>query len=362
MGALTDVPGVRVAHVTLGGAGDSVRTGVTCVLPAARDLLAAPVTAAVHVVNGYGKPVGLVQVAELGEIETPLVLTSTLAVGAAHEGVVRHLLARHPDLGRPETVNPVVLECNDGRLNDQRALAVRAEHVAEAIGLAERRRDGHPVEEGSVGAGHGMVAFGWKGGIGTSSAAVDDEVCRATLGALVLTNMGRPEDLVVHGRRVGMSDADGRAAAGQGAAGQGAAGQGAAGQGAAGQGAAGQGAARQDAAGRRGGGPDTDDAPADGSVIVLLATDAPLDARQLGRLARRAQNGLARTGVVTDHGSGELVVAWTTTEPRHRRDGPWLRPWFAAVADVVEEAVLSSLRHASPVTGRNGLVERCPWL
>ena len=98
-------------------------------------------------------------------------------------------------------------------------------------------------------------------------------------------------------------------------------------------------------------------------MIVLLATDAPLDARQLGRLARRAQNGLARTGVVTDHGSGELVVAWTTAEPRHRRDAPWLRPWFAAVADVVEEAVLSSLRHASPVTGRNGLVVgRCPWL
>ena len=315
MAGLTDVPGVRVAHVTLS---DGVRTGVTCVLPHSRDLLAQPVTAAVHVVNGFGKPVGLAQVAELGEIETPVVLTNTLAVGAAHEGVVRHLLERHPDLGRPATVNPVVLECNDGRLNDLRALAVRPEHVIEAVRLAEAQPDGHVVDEGAVGAGHGMVAFGWKGGIGTASALVDDGAGRATLGALVLTNMGRPEDLVLRG--VGVD-------------------------------------ARPPGGDRPG--PD----PVDGSVIVLLATDAPLDYRQLGRLGRRAQNGLARTGVPTAHGSGEFVLAWTTAQPEHRRDGDWLGPWFAAVADVVEEAVLSSLRAARTTAGYDGSVaHRCPAL
>lgn len=326
--AITDVPGVRVAHVTLDSEGtgaDAVRTGVTCVLPHHRDLLEQPVTAAAHVVNGFGKPVGLAQVAELGEVETPVVLTSTLAVGAAHEGVVRSLLGRHPGLGRPRTVNPVVLECNDGRLNDLRAMAVRPEHVLEAVQRARRSPDGAAVEQGAVGAGRGMVAFGWKGGVGTASAPVEDGSGRATLGALVLTNMGRPEDLVVRGRRVPERP---RPPAGQGEDG-------------------------------RAGGP----LPVDGSVIVLLATDAPLDARQLGRLARRAQNGLARTGALTDHGSGEFVLSWSTATPVHRRDGDWLRPWFAAVADVVEEAVLSSLRHARTVTGRDGLtVERCPAL
>lgn len=314
---ITAVAGVRVAHVTLGGDGDDIRTGVTCVLPHHRDLLVHPVTAAVHTLNGYGKPVGLAQVAELGEVETPVVLTSTLAVGAAHEGVVRSLLDGRPDLGRPRTVNPVVLECNDGRLNDLRAMAVRPEHVTEALRLAGEAPDGHPVQQGAVGAGHGMVAFGWKGGIGTAAALVAD-ARPGTLGCLVLTNMGRPEDLVVHGRRVA----------------------------------------------RPGNPGSVEERPhADGSVIVLLATDAPLDARQLGRLARRAQNGLARTGAVTDHGSGEFVLAWSTATPQHRRDGDWLRPWFAAVADVVEEAVLSSLRHARSVTGRGGLtIERCPAL
>ncbi len=316
-GGITDVPGVRVGHVTLDG--PEVRTGVTCLLPRPGDLLARPVTAAVHVVNGYGKPAGLAQVVELGELETPVVLTNTLAVGAAHEGVVRHLLDRHPDLGRPGTVNPVVLECNDGRLNDLRALAVRPEHVVQAVRAAESQPEGHPVQEGAVGAGHGMVAFGWKGGIGTASATVDDGTWRGTLGCLVLTNMGRPEDLRVDGRPL-----TGRPAA-----------------------------APPLPAGL------TDTVA--GSVVVLLATDAPLDARQLGRLARRAQNGLARTGVPTDHGSGEFVLALSTTAPQVRRDDRWLRPWFGAVADVVEEAVLRSLRAAATTTGRDGVTAyRCP--
>lgn len=328
---ITDVGGVRVAHVTLGGDGDDVRTGVTCVLPHDRDLLERPLPAAAHVVNGYGKPLGLAQVAELGELETPVVLTSTLSVGAAHEGVVRALLERHPEVGRgrARTVNPVVLECNDGRLHDLRALAVRPDHVREAVRLARARPDHGPVEQGAVGAGHGMVAFGWKGGVGTTSAVVTDGGRQHTLGCLVLTNMGRPEDLVVHGRRVLP-----RPTGGDGGA---------------------------TTAPVPCGGPV--DGPVDGSVIVLLATDAPLDPRQLGRLARRAQNGLARTGVVTDHGSGEFVLAWSTATPGHRPDGDWLRPWFVAVADVVEEAVLSSMRHARTVTGRDGLtVERCPVL
>ena len=317
MGCLTDVPGVRAAHLTLRGEEPVVRTGVTAVIPRGGDLRAEPVTAAVHVINGYGKPVGLAQVAELGVLEAPVVLTGTLSVGAAHEGVVRHLLARDPELGCPATVNPVVLECNDGRLSDLRALAVRPEHVEEALGAAEAA-DG-PLPEGAVGAGHGMVAFGWKGGIGTASALVEDGEWSGTLGALALTNMGRPEDLLVDGRPVvGWPQEAAPLAA--------------------------------DVAG-----------PVAGSVVVLLATDAPLDSRQLGRLARRAQNGLARCGIPTDHGSGEFVLAWSTVAPEPRRDDAWLRPWFGAVAQVVEEAVRSSLRAAATTTGRDGVtVHRCP--
>lgn len=318
-GVITDVGGVRVAHLTLDHGAD-VRTGVTCVLPHVRDLVNAPVTAAAHVVNGYGKPTGLAQVVELGEIETPVVLTNTFAVGTAHEGVLRELMEWDADVGRPRTVNPVVLECNDGRLNDLRALAVRPEHVVEVIRAAREAPERQPVQEGAVGAGHGMVAFGWKGGIGTASRAVESTGRGGTLGCLVLTNMGRAEDLVVGGAPVGRP--------------------------------AGHPPPLE---------PVADEEPADGSVIVLLATDAPFDARQLGRLARRAQNGLARTGVPTDHGSGEFVLAWSTADPQPRRDGGWLRPWFAAVADVVEEAVLSSLRQARTVTGRDGCtVARCP--
>lgn len=352
-GAITDVAGVRVAHLTLDH-GPGVRTGVTAVLPHTRDLLAEPVTAAAHVVNGYGKPLGLAQVAELGELETPVVLTNTFAVGAAHEGVLRELLEHHPDLGRPRTVNPVVLECNDGRLHDLRSLAVRPEHVVAAVRAARLETDGHAVAQGSVGAGHGMVAFGAKGGIGTASRVVVPEDVvpgdhgheheadepagwTGTLGALVLTNMGRAEDLVVHGRRVGAggSSPEGTAPSPPGTPRSGA-----------------------DA-------PQPVPDPADGSVVVLLATDGRLDARQLGRLARRAQNGLARTGVPTAHGSGEFVLAWSTapTAEAPRRDGAWLTSWFDAVAAVVEESVLSSLRHARTTTGLGGvLAYRCPHL
>lgn len=317
MGCLTDVPGVRVAHLTLRGEDPVVRTGVTAVLPRGGDLRAEPVTAAVHVINGYGKPLGLAQVAELGTLETPIVLTGTLSVGAAHEGVVRHLLARDPDLGRPATVNPVVLECNDGRLNDLRTLAVRTEHVEQALEQATSAPG--PVAEGAVGAGHGMVAFGWKGGIGTASTRVDDGVWSGSLGTLVLTNMGRAEDLLVDGRPVSSWPADAPPLSAE-------------------------------AAG-----------PVAGSVVVLLAADVPLDARQLGRLARRAQNGLARCGIPTDHGSGEFVLAWSTTQPQPRRDDAWLRPWFGAVAEIVEAAVRSSLRAAATTSGRDGVVvHRCP--
>lgn len=325
MGSITDVAGVRVGHVTLATEAPVARTGVTCVLPHERDLLAHPVPAAVHVVNGYGKPVGLSQVAELGELEAPILLTGTFAVGAVHEGALRELLGRHPELGRPSTVNPVVLECNDGRLSDLRALPVHPAHAVAAVTAARRTVPGHPVEQGAVGAGTGMVAFGWKGGIGTSSVRVGGAVePSGTLGALVLTNMGRPEDLVVGGAAVGLlgAAADGPVPL-----------------------------------------PPDGPAPADGSVVVLLATDAPLDARQLGRLARRAQNGLARTGVRTAHGSGEFVLVWSTagTSGASRRDGSWLDPWFDAVADVVEEAVLASLRHARTTTGRGGVrAHRCP--
>ncbi|WP_425825882.1 P1 family peptidase [Streptomyces fractus] len=323
--SLTDVRGVRVGHLTLHHDDEAqpARTGVTVVVPAPGSVFRDKPAAGLEVVNGFGKAAGLSQVTELGVLETPLALTNTLGVGAAFEGLARHALLDHPEIGvSTGTVNPVVLECNDGWLNDIRGLLVRPGHVLDALASASDE----PVEEGAVGAGTGMVSFGWKAGIGSSSRLVDSgDGGRFTVGVLVLANFGQAADLTVLGAPVGRLITPHQAA--------------------------------EQAEFARGA----------GSCVVLVATDAPADARQLRRIAKRASVGLARTGGIVQHGSGEYALAWSTT---HRtphvpsgpirtsstlaEDGPLMDLMFRAVAEATEEAVLGSLFAARAVTGIRG--------
>lgn len=319
--AITDVEGVRVGHVTITDEGSAdpprgpARTGVTVVLPHAGNVFTEKVPAAFQVINGFGKAAGSTQVQELGVIETPIALTNTLSVGAAFEGLVRHALAGNPGIGGPAgTVNPVVAECSDARLNDIRALVVRPEHVIDAIRAAE----GGPVTEGSVGAGTGMICYGWKGGIGTASRGIGLGQRSYVIGILVLANFGRARDLRIAGVPVGETLRP-----------------------------PGQLPAAPDGG---------------GSCVVVLATSAPADSRQLGRLARRVQNGLARTGTFGEHGSGEYVIAFSTagriphdpaadqlTATTLPEDGRVINVLFQSVAEATEEAVVNALLSAEEV-------------
>ena len=321
--SLTDVGRIRVGHVTL-VSGDGalvpglgpVRTGVTAIVPE-DDIYEHKCAAGVHVINGFGKMTGISQVEELGRLETPIALTSTLCVWHAADGIVEYLLRRHPDLGRTgPTCNPVVGECSDARLNDMRGRHVRAEHVLDAL---DRATDA-PVEEGSVGAGTGMICYEMKGGIGASSRTGRSSVLdrTVTLGGLVLANFGRRKFLRIHGCPVGAL-LDETAAPPDGAA--------------------------------------DPDLGRGGSVIVILATDAPLTSRQLTRVARRASAGLARTGSVHHHHSGDYVLAFSTARaypPFLGDEDALINPFFEAAADVTEEAVIRALLCARPMTGRDG--------
>lgn len=327
LNAITDVAGVRVGHATVWfgegalypGQGPA-RTGVTVILPHAGNLFTEKVAAAVHTINGYGKACGFEQVRELGEIETPIALTNTLNVWRVADALVEHALRANPAIGiRTGTVNPVVGECNDGYLNDIQGRHVTAAHVQQALEAAAAG----PVIEGAVGAGAGTTCYGWKGGIGTASRVTPAASGGFTLGALVQTNFGRPEDLRVGGVLVGLTLR-----------------------------------------------PPQPPAPERGSVMVVLATDAPLDARQLHRLGVRAGAGLARTGATIGHGSGDFVIAFSTTRRiYHDMNGPGIvetaliadetsvmEHLFPAVVEAVEEAVLNSLCAAETVTGRDGHV------
>ena len=308
--AITDVEGVRVGHRTL-VRGDSVRTGVTAILPHGGNLFQEKVPAAVHVGNGFGKAAGFLQVQELGNLETPVVLTNTLAVGTAVEAVVAWTLEQ-PGNEAVRSVNAVVGETNDGSLNDIRGRHVTAADVRAAIAAA----GSGAVEEGSVGAGTGTLAFGWKGGIGTSSRVVPGTLGGYTVGALVQSNFGGV--LQIDGVRVG--EALGRYSFQKGS---------------------------------------------DGSCMIVLATDAPLSSRNLERLARRAVLGLARTGSFLSNGSGDFVIAFSTRnrvpfEPGERTltveelHNDAMSPLFLAVVEAVEEAVYNSLLRATDVAGHAG--------
>jgi len=323
LNAITDVAGVRVGQVTLRDGG-RIRTGVTAVLPHAGNLFQQKVPGAVFVGNAFGKLAGSTQVQELGTLETPVVLTNTLGVGAAVEGVVQWTLAQ-PGNAQVRSVNAVVGETNDGGLNDIRAMAVRPEHVRRAIETATAGA----VEEGSVGAGTGTRAFAWKGGIGTSSRRLSDAYGGYTIGVLVQTNYGGV--LTIDGVPVGKL--------------------------------LGQYAyqPRQPAAPR-----------GDGSCMIVVATDAPLDARDLERLAARAVFGLARTGSSFSNGSGDYAVAFSThpslrvsfgseaPSPRTLLPTDGVSPLFQAALEATEEAVYNSLFRASTESSEIGTAEALP--
>lgn len=326
LNAITDVAGVRVGQVTL-IEGDSVRTGVTAVLPHGGNLFRDKVPGAVFVGNAFGKLAGSTQVQELGTIETPIVLTNTLAVGTAVEAVVRWTLQQDGN-GNVRSVNALVGETNDGGLNDIRSLPVTRDHVLRAITSAAEG----VVAEGAVGAGTGTIAFGWKGGIGTSSRVVRQggaDGATYTVGVLVQSNYGGR--LTMDGRQIWRTLTPGRA----------------------------------------GGAPTTWAQDADGSCMVIVATDAPLDARDLERLAARAIFALARTGSTFSNGSGDYAIAFssaaanrvsTTAGPQSRTFLPTdaVSGLFEAAMDATEEAVYNSLLKAVDMTGNGRTVRALP--
>jgi len=322
LNAITDVAGVLVGQTTL-VEGTSVRTGVTAVLPHGGNIFQDKVQAGISVANGFGKLTGSTQVEELGTIETPIVLTNTLAVPAAAEAVIDYILGL-PGNERVESVNPVVGETNDGFLNDIRSRAVKKDHVLAAILGAK----GGPVEEGAVGAGTGTICYGFKGGIGTSSRALPKGQGGWTVGVLVQTNHGGVFQIG------GIPVAD---------------------------------KLRRGSDGPRAAADTALDPPSEGSCMIVVATDAPLDARNLKRLAKRALLGIARTGGYYSNGSGDYAVAFSTArEVRvpHQQPSPTqtltvlrndaVSPLFLAAAEATEEAILDSLFKAHRVEGRNG--------
>ena len=307
--AITDVAGVKVGHVTL-NEGDSIRTGVTAVIPS-DDIWTARLFGAAHTIHGNGEATGIARINQAGWIESPILLTNTLSVGAVHDGVVRYIVKRYPD---NNIVLPIVAECYDGGLNDISGLHVTAQHAIEAI---ENATDG-PVPEGCVGGGTGMRCYGFKAGIGTASRVLPEERGGWTIGVLVNANGGRRHQLRIDGVPVGREI--------------------------------------------------TGSPPKptrDGSFIIVIATDAPLTHRQLKQLAIRATHGLARTGTPSTDGSGEFVIAFSTANifPSRSETGTFqiemlvngrLSTLFQAVIEATEEAIVNAMTMATTTTGRNG--------
>jgi D-aminopeptidase len=342
LNAITDVDGVRVGHVTL-KSGDTVRTGVTAILPHGGNLFQDKVAGGVFVGNAFGKLAGSTQVQELGTIETPIVLTNTLSVGVAVDAIVRWTIAQ-PGNENARSVNPLVGETNDGGLNDIRGLHVTREHVAAAIAGAA----GGAVEEGAVGAGTGTVAFGWKGGIGTSSRRIPQgpgSTDMWTVGVLVQSNYGGK--LVIDGVPVWKELTPSRYGPLPPKGGS-------------------YGDSQADLSRRSG-----EAAKADGSCMIVVATDAPLDAKGLQRLAARAIFALARTGSTFSNGSGDFAIAFSThrsqrvtgaAAPQTRTAIPTdgLSGLFEAVLDATEEAVDNSLLQATDVTANGRTIPAIP--
>jgi D-aminopeptidase len=314
LGTIADVAGVTVGHCTLDEG--AVQTGVTVVRPHDGDVYRRKVPAAASVINGFGKSIGLVQVDELGVLETPIALTNTFGVGTVANAQIRAAVVANPEIGREwPTVNPLVFECNDGYLNDIQALAIHEAHYHRALQAC-----GRAFERGSAGAGRGMSCFELKGGIGSGSRIAQVAGHSFMTGALVLANFGRLPMLTLAGVALGRSLA----------------------------------ASEQQ----------EQQKPEHGSIIMIIATDAPLDSRQLRRLSMRAAAGLARTGSVYGPGSGDISLAFTTAYTVSHLDDlvavpalvsdARLDPLFQAAADSVEQAIIDALFSAESVTGRDG--------
>lgn len=315
LNSICDVPGVRVGHCTVDN--ERHKTGVTVVLPCDHDIFREKLVAASHVLNGFGKTAGLMQINELGTLETPIALTNTLNVGLVHDAMVEYMCRQAETQGYAITsVNPVVCECNDASLNDIRHRAVGEREVFAAIGNASTHFD-----EGDVGAGKGMTCHDLKGGIGSSSRVMEIDGERFTLGVLVQTNHGSLSDLRIDGQPIGQ-DIERRI---------------------------------------------HEDTPDQGSCIMIVATDLPVTARQLGRIIRRCSVGLARLGSYIGHGSGEVMVGFSTANRIPASGGcislrciheSQINKAFRAVAEATEEAVLRSMLSAGQVTGYSGKVRR----
>lgn len=326
--SITDVVGVLVGHRTLsfdGADGEIVRTGVTAILPHGGNLFQEKVLGSSYVINGFGKTIGTVQLQELGLIESPILLTNTLSVPAVAEGTIRYMLEQNHDIGDSTgTVNVIVGECNDGYLNTIRGLHVQPQDAILAIQAASTGE----VEEGCVGAGTGMTCFGYKGGIGTSSRTSMISSEQYTVGVLVLSNFGSPDDLISPRYK-----------------------------------------GREHVVKEEGEDKDKDEKTPDGSIMIIIATDAPLNERQLHRIAKRASFGLSRTGSFAAHGSGDIVISFSTahrfphypSKATHScaylvEDGEAISQLFEMTVDAVEEAIWNSLCKAVTTTGRNGRV------
>ena len=314
--AITDIPGVRVGHLTL-IQGDSVRTGVTAILPFSGNVFQHKVPAAIYIANGYGKLTGISQVMELGNIDTPVILTNTLSVPTAANALITYTLDQEENRN-VRSVNPVVGETNDGFLNDIRGRHVTHDDVIEAI----KNATGGQVPEGNVGAGTGTICFGFKGGIGTSSRKLSDDQGGYTVGVLVQSNFGGVlqimgvnilHELEKYNLQTPLSER------------------------------------------------------VDRSCMIVVATDAPLDSRNLERLAKRAMLGLGRTGGISSNGSGDYVIAFSTVETNripYHSESPvmhlevllnyYMSPLFAAVIEATEEAILNSLFAAETMVGQKG--------
>ena len=323
--AITDVAGVRVGHHTV-NIGDDIRTGITAIIPSDHDMYLYPIPAWIHSGNGYGKLIGETQVREFGEIETPIILGCTLCVWTAAEALKDYLLGK-PGEGQ-HTINPIIGETNDSRVNNMWAPdSARAEYVVSAI---EGAKSG-PVEEGSVGAGHGTQAFGWKGGIGTSSRVLPESLGGYTLGVLVQTNFGG--ELIMNGAPVGRE--------------------------------LGQYSYKTQLEEARQGIVPTDG----GSIMMVVATDAPILSRNLDRLSKRAMLGLARTGSVVHNSSGDYVISFSTNK-NVRRDRAALKPvpsktltnsamspLFQAVVEATQEAIYNAILKAETVSSSRGTLK-----
>lgn len=325
LNAITDVEGVKVGQKTIKH--KDVNTGVTAVIPRQGDVFHNKVRAASVVFNGYGKSLGLIQVDELGTIETPVVLTNTLSVGTAHQALVEYMLERNADIGEESgTVNPVVGECNDQYLNDIRGFYVKKNDVSQAI-----KNAGIHFKEGAVGAGTGTSCFGLKGGIGTASRRIKIGDKEYIIGALVQSNFGKLEDFILNGEKLGLKIKKHRKNNGE---------------------------KISDSFEDRG--------EEKGSIMMILATNIPLTARQLKRVARRCQVGLSRTGSYMANGSGDIVVAFSVGESNKNGrkdlfknnflDENNINSFFRATVESTEEAIYNSMITAETTKGRKGRI------